>query len=125
MSDHHHPGDPANNRPEYTLLLCLPSVGSLMDTRCMVVYPALARSEYTPDFGAGTFLGDVSEEWSNSLSEEDRTALDIVNETPSSYDGGEEENLYEYMNAGIDPNNLELLSWSRVESLMNEQGLDV
>jgi hypothetical protein len=91
----------------------------------MVVYPALARSEYIPDFGAGTYLGDVSEEWSESLSDEDRKAVDIVNESPSSYDGGEEENLYEYMNAGIDVNNLELLSWSRVEFLMEEQGVDV
>ena len=111
------------NGPVQTLLLYLPSVGSLMDTRCMVVYPALAGSNYIPDFGAPTYLGDVSEEWSESLSDDDRDAVNIVD-----YHGGmgdEEDNLQEYISTGIDPDHLHLLPWYRVEMFMEEQGVKI
>jgi hypothetical protein len=93
----------------------------------MIVYPALAGSEYIPDFGAPTFLGDVSEEWSETLSDADRKAVDLVDvhRDASETDGGEETNLYEYISEGIDPKNLHLLPWYRVEFLMEEQGVEV
>jgi hypothetical protein len=94
----------------------------------MVVYPALARSmtwlEYIPDFGAPTYLGDVSEEWHNTLSADDKKAVDIVDRHSDAEDD-EETNLHEYISAGVDPHNLHLLPWYRVEILMEEQGVEV
>jgi hypothetical protein len=92
----------------------------------MVVYPALARSEHIPDFGAGTYLEDVSEEWALSLSDEDKKAVGIVDgHSDAGLEDDEETNLHEYISAGVDPNHLHLLPWYRVEILMEEQGVEV
>jgi len=58
-------------------LIKLESVGSLVDVDIMEVYPCM--EDDTPDWGNGTPLTEVSDEWAFSLSESDKTLLEDLN----------------------------------------------